>query len=144
MRGDCRSKVHRRASRIFLGRLQAQRLLPIVERHSFQAVEGESAQIHLHVLGVVYLDAIQEHAHVLAAQAAHVHGLEATHAAIVLDLNARETAEKVGHAAGRSRKSPDRHLFHGTRHGELLHGIDAGSDKTVCLLGAKPGSRQPC
>ena len=138
-----RSQVHGRSGGVFLGSLQAQRLVPVVQRNGLQIIGGKPAQVHLHVLGVVHLDVVQEDAHVLTAQAAHIHSLKAAGASVVLYLDAGETTEDIGHL-GRGRYQAGEGYFLG-RPGNGIHlgGIYLCGYKRVCFLGQdSPGSKQ--
>ena len=68
------------------------------------------------VLRVAYLDAVVENAQVVSAHGSDVHGLESAHAAVVLDLHAREIPNRVGHRLSGESLQP--------RAGEFLHGDD--------------------
>ena len=85
------------AGRIFPGRLQAVGLLPVVQRNQAQHIRGKPAQVHLHVLGVLNLDSVQEDAHVFAAQAAHVHSFQPPDTTIILHLHPRKAAQDARH-----------------------------------------------
>ena len=143
MAGSGGSQIHGGSGGIFLGRLQSEGFLGIVQRHGFQIIHGKPAQIHLHVLGIVYLDSIQENAYVLAAQAADVDGLEPACPAVVLDLDAGEAPEYFGYLHGRCHQGVYGDFLDGFGYGELLDGEYPGGFKTVCFLGFDaPGSRQ--
>ncbi len=68
-----------------------------MEADLFDIVEGEAAEVDLAVLGVAELDAVVEDRRVVRAEGADVHRLEAAHSAVVLQLDSRETAQRIGH-----------------------------------------------
>ena len=69
--------MDRRAGRVLFSRLQPPGFLPIIKGDHRKAVRREAAEVHLHVLGVVHLDPVQEDAHVFAAETPDIDGLEA-------------------------------------------------------------------
>ena len=95
--GAPRGDVDRSGGSEILGRLENIALLTVVERDLLHVVQREAPQIDLSVLGVAQLDAVVEHGHVVSAHRADVDGLQAAHAAIVLELHAREIADGIGH-----------------------------------------------
>ena len=70
------------------GGLEDGALLSVVERYFLDVVERELSQVYLSVLGVAQLDAVVADAQVVGAHGANVDGLDAAHAAIVLQLYA--------------------------------------------------------
>ena len=93
-------EIHGACRRIVLGRLHGRAFLAVVERHRLHILERVLSQVDLAVLGVAQLDAVVEHAHVVGTHTADVDGLQAADAAVVLDLDAGEIADGVGHGQG--------------------------------------------
>ena len=73
-------------------------LLSVINRYFAYVVEREAPQVDLTILGIAKLNAVVEHAQVIGTHRADVDGLDAAHAAIVLDLHAGKVADGVGHA----------------------------------------------
>ena len=135
--------MDRRAGRVLLSRLQPLGFLPVIEGDHRQAVCGEAAQVHLHILGVVHLDPVQEDAHVFAAETPDIDGLEAAHASVVLDLDAGEAAQDVRHLGGRRLRARQVHRLGGFHHGINLDGPDRRGGQRVRPLGLQaPGGGQ--
>ena len=141
--GPLAVQMDRRSGRILLSRLQPLGFLPIIKGDHRQAVRGEPAQVHLHVLGVVHLDPVQEDTHVFAAETPDIHRLQAAHASVVLDLDAGEAAQDVGDLGGRRLRARQVHRLGGFHHGIDLHGPDRRGIQRVRLLGLQaPGGGQ--
>ena len=131
------------AGGILLRRLQPLGFLSVIQRDHSDTIGRKPAQVHLHVLGVVHLDPVQEDAHMLAAEAPDIDGLESAHSPVVLDLHAGEPAEDVGHLGGRRRGGREVHLLGGPHDRENLDGPDRGRGKRIRLLGLQaPGGGQ--
>ena len=62
-----RAEMHCGSGGILLSRLQASGFLAIIQRYHGYPTGGEAPEVHLHVLGVVHLDTIQEYADMLAS-----------------------------------------------------------------------------
>ena len=82
------------------GRLEDGTLLTVVEQQLLDVVQRELSQIHLSVLGIAQLYAVVEDAQVAGAHAAHIDGLDASHASVVLQLHACKVAQRVGYGVG--------------------------------------------
>ena len=119
----------------------------MVERDLVDVVERELAQVHLPVLSVAQLDAVVEHAHVVAAHRTHVHRLQPPYPTIVLELHTTEVAYGIGHAMA---VEPLEHLA--TEHlrrddlavrllgidnhlAQILHRVEAGVAHSQAVLG---------
>ena len=145
---SCRAKV--------LCALEDVTLLTIVERNLVDVVEREFAQIYLAILRVAQLDAIVEHAHVVAAHRADVHRLQTAHAAIVLELHTAEVAYGVGHAVTVETLEhlAAEHLcrddlairFHSIDHHltQILHRVKAGVPHSHAVLGPQAQDGTAC
>ena len=81
--------------------MQGGDFLPREQAHRAETGEGESSEIHLHVLGVINLDPVNEHARMLASQTPDIHRLKASHSTIVTQLDPRETTDRLRQARGR-------------------------------------------
>ena len=88
--------IHRAGVAELRCRLEYGTLLSVVERYLVNVVHGELPQVHLSVLRVAQLYAVVEYAEVVASHRAYVHCLDASHAAIVLQLQSGEIAQRVG------------------------------------------------
>ena len=106
------------------GRLEDGTLLAVVERDLLHVVERELPQVYLSVLRVAQLHAVVRDAQVVGAHRTDVHRLDTTHAAVVLQLDAREVAQGIGH---RERVQPFQLLtvellaWHHLAHGGARH-----------------------
>ena len=83
-----------------LRRLEDFAFLAVVEGDFLHVVQGEAAEVDDTVLGVADLQAVVEDADMVGTHVAHVDGLQAAHAAVVLDLHAGKVAEGVRHGMG--------------------------------------------
>ena len=136
-------QMDRSPGRILLGRLQTAGLLSVIERNPSDSVHGEPAQVHLHVLGVVHLDPVQEDAHMLAAEAPYIHRLQAAHASVVLDLDSGEPAEDIRHLRRRRQGAGQIDLLGRPDDRKGQDGVDGRRRKRIRLLGRQaPGGGQ--
>ena len=108
-----------------------------MERYLPDAFGGKAAQVHLHVLGIIDLDAVQEDAGVLASEAADVDGLEAADPAVVLDLDSGETPDDVRHLDWRRRCQTG--FFRGADDGAGFDGANFRRRQRIRLLGHQGG-----
>ena len=95
--GRARSDIDGRGRGEVAGRLEDGALLSVVERHLLDVVERELPQVDLAVLRIAQHDAVVADSQVVGAHRAHVDRLHAAHAAVVLQLHAREVAQRIGH-----------------------------------------------
>ena len=77
--------------------------MPIEDLYRLHIVEGVLAEVYLPVLRIAQLNPIVEDTDVVGAHAADIDRLESTDSAEVLDLNAREGAERIGYGEGTER-----------------------------------------
>ena len=122
---------------VLLRRLQPAAFLPVEQGDRADPVGREASQIHLHVLGIVDLDPIQEDAHMLTTQAPDIDRLEATHAPVVLDLYACKMPQRVGHLRGSGRLRRQVHFLHRPHDGPRLDGKYGRRRKGIRLLRQK-------
>ena len=135
--GRRRVQVHGCTGSVLFRRLQTPGLLPVIQGDHGHPIRGEPSQVHLHVLGVVHLDAIQENAYVLTAEAPDIDGLEAAYASVILYLDTGEPAEDVGNLVRRRHSGGQVHLFGWPDHGEYLDGPDRSRGQRVRVLGVQ-------
>lgn len=74
--------------------------LTVVERNFLHIVERELPQVYLPVLCIAQFDAVIEDTQVIGTHTANVDSLDATHASIILELQAREITQGIGHRQG--------------------------------------------
>ena len=82
------------------GRLEDRTLLPVVERHLLHIVERELPEVYLSVLRIPQCHPVVGDTQVMGTHRTDVHRLDAAHTPIVLQLDAREIAQRVGHGMG--------------------------------------------
>ena len=124
---------------VFSGCLQEPGTLSLKEFHPLQSFRGDSAQVHLRVLGVVDGGAVQENGRVGASEAPHVDGLQAARAAVVPQLEPAEFADGGGQALGAAEPGTA-DGGRGRRHLDLRR--HPRGTKGIRLLGGDPGSGQ--
>ena len=117
---------------VFLGALQIAGFLSLVQADAGQAIGGISAEIDLHVLGVVDPDAVQEDAGVLAAEAADIDGFQSADTAVIPDLDAAERPDGIGDGHGPLQQSC-RNGVAGKQFAPALYGGDDGAAQRVRL-----------
>ena len=133
--------VDRRGRSEVAGGLEDSTFLSVVERHLLDVVERELPQVDLSVLRIAQHDAVVADGQVVGAHGAHVDRLDAAHAAVVLQLDAREIAQGVGYGL---RRQPFELLAV-----QLLRGDDLaerelrGDDDLTDVLHAVHAARQP-
>ena len=136
-------QMDRRPGSILLRSLQTPGFLPVIQGNLPDPVRRKTPQVHLHVLGIVHLDAVQEDARMLAPEAPDIDRLETAHAPVVLDLNPGETPQDIGHLRRRRCRLPEIHLLGGLNDGKHLDGPDGSRRKRIRLLGLQaPGGGQ--
>ena len=82
------------------GRLHDSTLLTIEQGYLLHIVKRELSQVYLPILGIAQLDAVVRDAQMVGTHRTDIDSLDASHAAIVLQLDTREIAQGIGHAVG--------------------------------------------
>ena len=136
-------QVNRSSGRILFRRLQTSGFLSVIQGHQADSVHRETPQVHLHVLRIVHLDTVQEHADMLASQTADIHRLQSPYPSIILHLDTGKPAEDVCDLRRRSGHARKIHFLGGPDDREHLDGIDGGRRERIRLLGLQaPGGGQ--
>ena len=86
--GSLGTDIHRASIAKLAGRLEDGTLLTIVEGDFLHIIERELPQVYLPILRIAQLYAIIEDTQMVGAHAADIDRLDATHASIVLELQA--------------------------------------------------------
>ena len=95
--GTARGHIDRTCRGEVLGRLEDIAFLTVIDRDGLHIVHRETPEIDLPVLRIAQLHTVVEDAHVLRTHTADIDRFQSAHAAVVLDLNTRKIANRIGY-----------------------------------------------
>ena len=78
-------------------RLEKRAALTIIDSYLLDVVKAQLAKVYLSVLGVAQFHAVIVDADMLRPHGSDIDGIDASHAAIILELDARKIAQRIGH-----------------------------------------------
>ena len=88
--------MDRSSTAALAGSLQSPRFMALVNLYAGKIIGSKAPEVDLHVLRVVKLETVEEHAGVLAAEAPDIDGLEPAYPTVVLHLHSPEKPHGIG------------------------------------------------